>query len=73
MMKDRELKQLLQINTESPDYASKDAFIRRYKKETGSEKTGHIKLVMMQAVSVFFLKKIRARLVSPHGPESVSL
>ena len=49
MMKDRELKQLLQKNTESPDHASKDAFIRRYKKETGSEKTGHIKLVMMQA------------------------
>ena len=47
-MKDRELKSLLQQNTESPDHASKDAFIRKYGKENSREEST-FKMILMQA------------------------
>jgi hypothetical protein len=48
-MRDRELKDLLQKNIESPDRASKDAFIRKYEKEKGSGKSGLFQMLFMQA------------------------
>ena len=48
-MRDRELKDLLQKNIESPDYAAKDAFIRKHAGKARAGKTGLLQMIFMQA------------------------